>query len=227
MEVCSIKESGKQHWGFTTNGTVDDDATVAPFSGVTVSDGESDNVSVSITGSASSYTVSRAAAATATANLQGLLFHPTANQVAQGSTVVTTFPLTPNNGTKNGNADSTTVLTATSVNDAPLNTVVPAISGTSTIGSQLTTTSGTWTDADEDTPTYSYQWAVDGIDIFGTTLKTYELTTNEKKKNITCTLIADDGNSGLTQYKTQGVNESGFPWLILMPALISPNKVSM
>ena len=38
---------------------------------------------------------------------------------------------------------------------APVNTVAPVISGTTTLGSVLTTTNGTWTNS----PTsYTYQW---------------------------------------------------------------------
>ncbi|MDD3814880.1 MAG: hypothetical protein PHZ02_09555 [Desulfocapsaceae bacterium] len=65
------------------------------------------------------------------------------------------------------------------------------------------------------------------VDIPGAILETYLLTLNEEKKNITCTLTADDGNTGITEYTTLGVDAfKGFPWMILMPALSSPNKVS-
>jgi type II secretory pathway pseudopilin PulG len=46
--------------------------------------------------------------------------------------------------------------TGTSVNVAPANSVVPVIAGTTTPGSTLTATSGTWTGSP--TPAYSYQW---------------------------------------------------------------------
>jgi hypothetical protein len=418
---------------FTTGGTVNDNATTAPFSGVTISDTESDNVSVAITytaangtltgtgltGSAGSYTLSLASLATATSNLQGLVFHPTANQVAPGSSVVTTFTLTPSDAYGSGSANNTTQVTATSINDAPVNSGAPAVSGTSTVAGTLAATSGTWTDADHDSLTYtyqwyrandsggggeviisgatnssytltvsdahkylravvtanddhdsadqtatstrtviantvpvntavpaisgtnkvgntltassgtwadtdgdsptytyqwlvggsdlggetlsilllttahskktitclvtandghggtssvttvgiliansapvftgtpritgrakvgntlgladtgtsdadgdtvtlSYQWAADGVEISGATLETYQLTAGEEKKTTTCTLTANDGNSGVTHYTTSEIHEGGFPWLILMPALSSPNKV--
>jgi hypothetical protein len=118
---------------FTTAGNVNDNATTSPFSGVTVTDADGDNVSVSITytaangalsgtglsGSAGNYTVTSAAPATATANLQGLTFTPTENQVAADSTVVTGFTLTPNDGSIDGSSDATTQITATSINDNP------------------------------------------------------------------------------------------------------------
>jgi hypothetical protein len=118
---------------FTTAGAVNDNATITPFSSVTLADAESDSVSATITftaangvlsgtgitGSAGSYSLTSAALSTAQANLQGMVFTPTANQVSVGNTVNTTFTLTPNDGTGNGSANSTTVITATSINDTP------------------------------------------------------------------------------------------------------------
>ncbi len=120
---------------FTTAGVVNDNATISPFSSVTVSDSDADNVSVSITytgangtltgtgitGSAGSYTVTSVAPAEATTNLQGLTFTPTNNQ--SSSPVVSTFTLTPNDGTIDGTANATTQITA--------NPVVPTVSSVS------------------------------------------------------------------------------------------------
>ena len=118
---------------FTTAGAVNDNSTIAPFSGVTVSDPNGDNVSVTITydwangtltgtglsGSAGSYVLGPATQAAATANLQALVFHPTLHQAAPGSTVVTTFSLTPNDGKDDGATNSSTVVTTTMTNLGP------------------------------------------------------------------------------------------------------------
>ncbi|MDP3839451.1 MAG: cadherin domain-containing protein, partial [Methylococcales bacterium] len=118
---------------FTTAGAVNDNATTTPFSNVTVSDIENNNVSITITyaaangtltgagltGSAGNYTLTSASLATVQSNLRALVFTPTANQVAVGLTVQTTFTLTPNDGTVNGTPNATTSVTATSINDAP------------------------------------------------------------------------------------------------------------
>jgi hypothetical protein len=118
---------------FTTAGTVDDNATVSPFSSVTVTDADNDNVTVNITytaangtlsgtglsGGAGSYLVTDNTPATVTANLRALVFSPTEDQVAAGATVVTTFTLTPNDGTAAGSSNATTQITATSINDYP------------------------------------------------------------------------------------------------------------
>ena len=119
---------------FTTAGTTNDASTIAPFPGVTVSDANGDNVSVTITypaangtltgtglsGTAGNYVVGSAAPATTTTRLQGLVFHPTAHQGAPGTTVVTTFSLKPNDGKDDGTTNSSTVVTTTMTNTAPV-----------------------------------------------------------------------------------------------------------
>ncbi|MEJ2619335.1 MAG: DUF4347 domain-containing protein, partial [Candidatus Thiodiazotropha sp.] len=135
LAVTNVQGNNPPELGgsFTTAGSVNDNATISPFSSVTVSDADGDNVSLLITytaangtlggtgltGSAGSYTLSSAAPTTITTNLQGLIFTPTENQVAAGSTVDTSFTLTPNDGTADGAADATTQVTATSINDNP------------------------------------------------------------------------------------------------------------
>jgi len=156
---------------FTTSGSVNDNATTSPFSGVTITDADGDNVSVSITftaangtlsgtgitGSAGSYTVTSAAPATATGNLQGIVFTPTANQVVPGSTVATTFTLTPNDGTADGTADATTRITATAINDAPVITSNGGGATATTNINENTTAVTTVTQSDADTgETYTY-----------------------------------------------------------------------
>ena len=147
---------------FTTAGTVDDNSTTTPFSSVTVSDADGDNVSVSITytaangtlsgtgltGSFGNYTLTSIAPATATTRLQALTFTPTANQVAVGNTVVTSFTLTPNDGTENGTSDSTTQYTATSVNDTPTDIAFDSYSVGHSGGLNAVVGSATTTDAD-------------------------------------------------------------------------------
>ncbi|MDE1149917.1 MAG: DUF4347 domain-containing protein [Azospirillaceae bacterium] len=123
--------------GGTHTSTANDTGTATPFSSVTFSDGNSvASYTVSITLDANNgtltgtgltstdsthYTLTASSAATLQSELQALVFHPTTNQVAAGSTKVTTFTLTPNDsaGTA-GTADSTSKITVTSINDAPV-----------------------------------------------------------------------------------------------------------
>ena len=78
--------------------------------------------------------------------------------------------------------------TSTQVGSSPVNTVAPVISGTTTLGSVLTTTNGTWTGT---TPiTYSYQWKRNGSNILGETNSTYTLVVADSSANITCSVTA-------------------------------------
>jgi hypothetical protein len=66
----------------------------------------------------------------------------------------------------------------------PVNTVAPAISGSTTLGSVLTTTDGTWTGTA--TITFTYQWKRGGVSIGGATASTYTLVAADSSANITC-----------------------------------------
>ena len=69
---------------------------------------------------------------------------------------------------------------------APVNTILPEITGGDTIGSLLTTDDGTWTGS----PTsYAYQWKRGATNI-GTNANTYTLVTADAGTNITCVVTA-------------------------------------
>jgi hypothetical protein len=65
----------------------------------------------------------------------------------------------------------------------PLNTAAPTISGSSTQGQTLTSTTGTWNTNDAFLGTYTYQWTRAGSNISGATSSTY------------ATVVADIGNA--------------------------------
>ena len=76
---------------------------------------------------------------------------------------------------------------ATNYTAAPVNTVAPVVSGTSTVGSNLSCTTGTWSN----TPTaYTYQWLANSTSITNATSNTYTLTLTEKGANISCNVTA-------------------------------------
>ena len=122
--------------GATAGQTLNDTATVAPFSGVTLTDAENNNVSVTVTldtaakgvlttlggftdNNNGSYTLASTTLAAANTALQGLVFNPADNRVAPGSTETTTFTISVNDGTATTTNNTTTVI-STSVNDAPV-----------------------------------------------------------------------------------------------------------
>ncbi|MET0265805.1 MAG: Ig-like domain-containing protein [Duganella sp.] len=112
-----------------------DNASLTPFANVNVADVNGDNVSLSISyngangtlsgaglsGSAGSYTMNATTPAALSALLKALTFTPTANQAAVGVNIATTFSLTATDSNGAASAvNSATVVTATSVNDAPV-----------------------------------------------------------------------------------------------------------
>ncbi|MBR7801818.1 Ig-like domain-containing protein, partial [Undibacterium fentianense] len=120
---------------FTTNGALTDQASIQPFKNLSVSDVDSisgrvritynaANGSLSgegITGTPGNYTLDTTTTdfSTLSKDLQSLVFYPTQNQVIVGNTVQTIFTITPNDGPRDGRANTATKITATSINDAP------------------------------------------------------------------------------------------------------------
>ncbi|CAB4142112.1 hypothetical protein UFOVP425_48 [uncultured Caudovirales phage] len=80
----------------------------------------------------------------------------------------------------------------------PINTVAPVISGTTTLGSVLTTTNGTWTA--KPAATFTYQWKRNGSNIVGATNSTYTIVVADSAANITCEVTAtnDFGSAAAT-----------------------------
>ncbi len=168
--------------GTSAGQTVNDNATLIPFSGVTISDADGDNVTTSValdvnakgiftsasltasgfTGSGP-YTLASTTPASAQAAIRLLVFDPSDDRVAPGSTETTTFTITVNDGTVDG-TDTTTTLVSTSINDAPVITSNGGgATGSTTINENtLAVTTVTATDPDPgETQTYSITGGVD------------------------------------------------------------------
>lgn len=125
--------------GASAGQTVNDNSTVSPFSAVTITDAESNNVTVTVTldtqakgaftaasltasgftdNGNGSYSLAATTPANAQAAIRQLVFDPADNRVAVGSTETTTFTIAVNDGTTTTN-DTTTTVVSTSMNDAP------------------------------------------------------------------------------------------------------------
>lgn len=70
---------------------------------------------------------------------------------------------------------------------AVVNDAAPVVTGTPTVGQQLSGTSGSWSPQPTGT---TYQWLADGVEISGATSATYTLTTGEIGKAITLRVTA-------------------------------------
>ena len=71
---------------------------------------------------------------------------------------------------------------------APNNTIAPVISGTTTLGSTLTSTTGAFNG--NPTPTYDYQWRRNAVNIPSATAFTYVLVSSDSAAAITFTVTA-------------------------------------
>ena len=87
-----------------------------------------------------------------------------------------------------GNNNSTSNI-ITADNYAPVNTVLPVISGTTTLGSVLTTTNGTWTNSPS---SFTYQWKRNATNV-GTNTPSYTLVLADSGAAITCIVTAING----------------------------------
>ena len=110
--------------------------------------------------------------------------------------------VTANDG--HGGSQTATSAYTQVTNSAPVNSAVPSVSGIATVGNALATTNGTWSDADGDGRTYSYQWyrADDSSGtnlnpITGATSASYTLTTSDAHKYLRVVVTANDGHGGV------------------------------
>jgi surface protein len=81
--------------------------------------------------------------------------------------------------------------------DPPVNTVAPAVTGTTKVGQTLSCTEGTWTGTP--TITFAYQWKRGSTNISGATSATYVLASADFTENITCEVTATNSAGTATQ----------------------------
>lgn len=162
--------------GTVASQAVNDDATLALFNGVTVSSDDAPNqtltctvtldasakgemTAASLTASgfadagAGAYSLSAKASDITTA-IRQLVFAPTANRVARGSTETTTFTISVTDGVFTPVTNNATTVVSTSVNHAPT-AVANTIQRTATQGVKVSTTTLLANDTDPDSDTLS------------------------------------------------------------------------
>ena len=167
----------------TASQAVNDNATITPFSTITLADTDGDNLAVTIAlddnakGTLSSTSIASTSVAAAQTALRAITFNPTDNRVAPASTETTTFTITVNDGTTNSTPNNTTTVISTSVNDAPTDIALSSTSVNQSGGANATVGTISSTDADTgDTATYTLVAGTDdtnngSFNISGTTLR--------------------------------------------------------
>ncbi|MBK3733400.1 DUF4347 domain-containing protein, partial [Azospirillum brasilense] len=161
---------------------------------------------ISVTGNDTSTITLRGAASVAgyQAVIQLIQYKNTAGSATAGTRTAT---VTVNDGetTSTARTSSITLGGGSPSNGAPVNSVVPNVSGTATVGNALSGGTGTWTDPDGDSLTYTYQWyraddtnGTNAASISGATGASYTLTTSDAHKYLRVAVVANDGNSNTT-----------------------------
>ena len=124
-----------------------------------------------------------------------------------GNTLTCIVTATNSAGAVSANSNNTSTITSSGT--IPVNTVAPAISGTTTVNQTLSVTNGTWTGT---TPfTYTYQWYRSSAAISGATNSTYVLQILDVNNPITCIVTATNSagsasaSSNITSSVTQAV----------------------
>jgi hypothetical protein len=103
---------------------------------------------------------------------------------------VITFEVTASNAGGSG-TPATSSATSAVLPAVPVNSVLPAVSGTAQVGQVLSATNGTWTNS----PTgYTYQWFANGTPVAGQIANVFTLTTAQIGEVITIQVTAS--NSG-------------------------------
>jgi len=88
-----------------------------------------------------------------------------------------------------GSASANSTAVGPIAGTGPVNTVAPAVTGTTGLGDTLTATSGTWTGYPASF-TYAYQWTRNGVDISGATANTRVIATADSGAALVCRVTA-------------------------------------
>ncbi len=99
----------------------------------------------------------------------------------------------------------------------PVNTVLPAITGSQTIGATLTCGTGTWTNS----PTITYQWKRNGVNIGGETASTYVIAGTTGR--LSCYVTGTNGAGASTVRASTGIARQFF---LSGDSLIAPPGVT-
>jgi hypothetical protein len=101
----------------------------------------------------------------------------------------------------------------------PINTVLPVITGNVYVGNTLTSSTGTW--SGNPTPTYTYQWQKDSINIGGATNSSYTIQASDEGSVLRCVVTATNtaGSTSAASLDTAVVIVASTPANTAVPVL--------
>lgn len=105
-----------------------------------------------------------------------------------------TVTVTATNTQGNASATSAAVGPVAAGVAPPVNSVAPVASGSVSVGSVVSVTTGTWSGS----PTYAYQWQRGGVDIAGATALTYTLVSGDIGAMVRCVVTATNAGGAVS-----------------------------
>ena len=84
---------------------------------------------------------------------------------------------------------------------APVNTVIPVITGTARVGVTLTASTGTWTGVPA--PVFTYQWQANSVNIVGATAATYVPIVGQVGQTIRCVVTGTNASGAVAANSAQ------------------------
>jgi hypothetical protein len=125
------------------------------------------------------------------------------NALAASGTETFTVTATDSNNASPATGSATLTVNFTGANDTPVNTSSPSLSGAAAVGNALTGSNGSWTDAEGQTLSYTYQWQVandaagtGAANIASATNSSFTVTSAQAHKFIRLIVTAADTASG-------------------------------
>jgi hypothetical protein len=110
---------------------------------------------------------------------------------------------------------------------APVNTVLPVISGTVAVGETLSVDNGTWTGS---VASYSYQWQrvnSNTVNITGATLNTYVISSDDTDHEIQCVVTATSNQAESTSVTTLKTITVLGDWFIVEDGTAKTDAISL
>lgn len=113
--------------------------------------------------------------------------------------------------TPDGNTAANSNAVGTVVEPVPVNSVAPSVSGSTPVGSVLSTTNGTWTHMGGLNPSYTYQWTRDGANIAAATSSTYTTVSADITHAVGCTVTAHNTGGTASQASSNTITVTPAP----------------